>query len=106
MYRPEPMCTACVTNAIDLRAFGAYHIYFYAPADFLPAISTYGSITSWTSRKDMHELDLDLRYDPDEVVAYINALGEQPPCPRADIEALMKGEHSSCTTTVAGSASN
>ena len=103
MDRPSPKCTACVTDAIDLRSFGSFHIYFYAPADLLPAIGAYGMIRSWTSRKDMHALDLDLRYDPDEVVAYINALGEQPPCSRSDVESLMTGGVQSCTTTRAAS---
>ena len=91
MNHPALKCTACVTNSIDLRTFGSFHIYFYAPADLLPAIGTYGTIASWTSRQDMHELDLDLRYDPDEVMAYIDALGERPPCSREGIESLMTG---------------
>ena len=53
----------------------SWSIYFYASQDAVVDVSTFGKVTSLQSKGDWYLLEVDRRFDFNEVVAYIQNYG-------------------------------
>ncbi len=50
-------------------------IYFYSTADAVSEFESFGLLEKWADKTDYYQLEVDARFDFDEVVRFMNAYG-------------------------------